>query len=189
MDTETEKRGRGRPTIYTVELRDQLCRRIASGRTLRSVCRDEDMPCRETVDDWMHDCDNKEKADRAWVMDDFLLHLARARHIQADNIHDECIDIADDGTNDFVEKAIKGGKTVVVFDKEHVNRSRLRVDARLAYLTNMAPRKYGKTRTEIQALDAKGNPADLPGSYKADLDASAAKLTAAIEKGLPDGEE
>ena len=43
-------------------------------------------------------------------------------------------------------------------------------------------------KTEIQALDAKGNPADLPG-YKADLDAYNAKLTNAIEKGLPDGEE
>jgi len=160
MDTETEKRGRGRPTIYTVELRELLCRRIASGRTLRSVCRDEDMPCRETVDDWMFDCDNEQKKDRAWVIDDFLLHLARARHIQADNVHDECIDIADDGTNDFVERAIKGGKTVVVFDKEHVNRSRLRVDTRQAWLQNTAPHIYGKSRVEVQALDKKGKPTD-----------------------------
>jgi hypothetical protein len=161
MDTETEKRGRGRPTIYTFELRDQLCRRIASGRTLRSVCRDDDMPCRETVEDWMIDCDNDSKEGKPWIIDEFLRHYARARRIQADNVHDECIDIADDGTNDFVERAIKGGKVVVQFDKEHVNRSRLRIDARQAWLQNTEPRVYGKNRVEIQALDKKGDKADL----------------------------
>src|ERR1035437_9608987 len=161
MDTETEQRGVGRPTIYTIELREQICRRIASGRTLRAVCRDADMPCRETIDDWLYDCDNEGKEDRIWVKDQFILHLARARHNQADNIHDECIDIADDGTNDFVERAIKGGKVVVVFDKEHVNRSRLRIDTRQAWLQNTLPHIYGKSRVEVQALDKKGNKADM----------------------------
>jgi hypothetical protein len=132
------------------------------------------MPCRETVEDWMIDCDNGKKEDKPWVIDEFLRQYAHARRIQADNVHDECIDIADDGTNDFVEIALKGGKTKVIFDKEHVNRSRLRIDARHAWLANTAPRIYGKNRVEIQALDKKGDKADLTDPFIALLDAKIA---------------
>ena len=178
MDTE-EPRGPGQPTIYTPTLRAELCQRLASGRTLRSVCRDEDMPHRRTVEEWMIDFDNEENKGKPWIIDDFMSHYMRARRIQADNVHDECIDIADDGTNDFVEMALKGGKTRVIFDKEHVNRSRLRIDTRLSWLQNTAPRIYGKSRVEIQALDKKGDPTDIQVSaqYIDGLDESIAAAT------------
>lgn len=185
MDIE-EQRGVGRPTIYTPELRAILCRRLAGGRTLRSVCRDEDMPCRETVEDWMIDCDNDSKEGKPWIIDEFLRHYAQARRIQADNVHDETIDIADDATNDFMEivKKRKDGSESkrVVFDKEAVLRSKLRVDARLAWLQNTEPRIYGKNRVEIQALDKKGDKTDLGPSSAAYFDEADAAIKAAMEK-------
>lgn len=164
MDTEIEQRGKGRPSIYTPELRAELCARLAEGRTLRSVCRDDDMPCRRTVTAWLL-LDYEKKEDHPAVHDDFLRHYTRAREEQQDNIHDEIVEIADDGTNDFIEivKKQKNGeeKKMIVLDKEAVMRSRLRVDARLQWLANTEPRKYGKSlKVQNQDVDKAGNPID-----------------------------
>lgn len=182
-----EPRPVGRPTVYTPELRLELCRRLASGRTLRSVCRDEDMPCRETVEDWLIDCDKEETKEKIWILDDFLRHYTRAREVQADNVHDEIVDIADDGTNDYmeIEKKRRDGSAykMVIFDKEHVQRSKLRVDARLSWLANTAPRKYGKNiKVESQVLGKDGQPTDPPGSAQA-TDAFLEHIMATMEKG------
>ncbi len=154
----------GRPTIYTPELRAELCARLAEGRTLRSVCRDDDMPHRRTVEEWLLDLPNEENKGKAWICDNFLSHYAQARVVQAENVHDEIVEIADDGTNDFVEiikKTKNGEKKTIFYDKEHVQRSKLRVDARLAWLANTEPRKYGKNiKVEAQALNKDGKPMD-----------------------------
>lgn len=164
MNTETEQ-GRGRPSIYTPELRAELCSRLAEGRTLRSVCRDDDMPHRRTVEEWLMDLPNEENKGKPWIIDDFMSHYTRAREVQADNIHDEIVDIADDGTNDFMEivKKRKDGSEhkTIIFDKEAVLRSKLRVDARLSWLANTSPRKYGKAvKVQNQDVDKEGKPID-----------------------------
>lgn len=43
---------RGRPEIYTTELGDLICLRIAMGESLRQICADEDMPGRWSVNIW-----------------------------------------------------------------------------------------------------------------------------------------
>ncbi len=43
----------GRPSIYTSALAADICECIASGESLRSVCRDEDMPALRTVTGWL----------------------------------------------------------------------------------------------------------------------------------------
>jgi len=46
----------GRPTKYTPELGKRICEELASGRTLRSVCRDDEtMPDERTVRSWAID--------------------------------------------------------------------------------------------------------------------------------------
>ncbi len=45
----------GRPTKYTEALAAEICRRIADGASLRSVCEAEDMPDRETVRRWLRE--------------------------------------------------------------------------------------------------------------------------------------
>lgn len=187
MDTETEQRGRGQPTIYTPELRAELCLRLAEGRTMRSVCRDEDMPCRRTVTSWLL-LDYEKKEDHPAVHDDFLRHYTRAREEQTENVHDEIVEIADDATNDFMEvvkKTKSGEKTTILFDKEHVMRSKLRVDARLAWLANTEPRKYGKNiKVESQALGKDGKPTDpAPGiGCEAFMEAATAEIEKRLKK-------
>lgn len=42
----------GRPTDYTEELADAFCNRVASGRSVASVCADMDMPVPDTIYRW-----------------------------------------------------------------------------------------------------------------------------------------
>lgn len=67
---------------------------------------------------------------------------ARAKKKQYDNIADDIIDIADDGSNDLMT-IVKGDETYEVENKEVVNRSKLRVDARKWLLSKLYSEKYG----------------------------------------------
>ncbi len=68
---ENEKIGPGRPSVYSSELIDVICERIACGESLRKICEDECMPDRSTVIRWLSKDDN------------FATKYARAREIQA----------------------------------------------------------------------------------------------------------
>ena len=43
----------GRPTLYTQELATDICRRILKGKNLSKICREDDMPHRDTVHTWL----------------------------------------------------------------------------------------------------------------------------------------
>jgi Bacteriophage Sf6, terminase small subunit-like len=73
----------------------------------------------------------------------FKAQYARAREVGYHKLADELLDIADDATNDFVERQNREGDTVKVFDAEHVQRSRLRVEARKWLLSKALPKVYG----------------------------------------------
>ena len=121
----------GRPSKFTPDIAEAICQRIAEGESLRSVCRGDDMPDKSTVLRWLDD--NEEFRDQ----------YARAREAQADHYADEIIEIADDGSNDFMERKRKDGSLETVVDAENIQRSRLRVDARKWLMARMAPKKYG----------------------------------------------
>ncbi len=124
-----KKRKTGRPSLYTEALAAEICRRLAEGETLRSVCRDKAMPDKATILRWLAD---KKKAD-------FRDQYVYAREMQADALFDEALEIADDASGDW--STDKDGKKVL--DHEHVQRSRLRVDTRKWAAGKMAPKKYG----------------------------------------------
>jgi len=44
---------RGRPTIRSKEVVNEICYRIACGESLRHICLDERMPCRDSVMRWL----------------------------------------------------------------------------------------------------------------------------------------
>jgi hypothetical protein len=46
-------RKRGRPSLYTPELAERICARLAEAESLRSICRDPRMPSRRTVLTWV----------------------------------------------------------------------------------------------------------------------------------------
>lgn len=43
----------GRNTRCTQEITDEICLRLADGESLRSICRDKDMPCKASVLLWV----------------------------------------------------------------------------------------------------------------------------------------
>ena len=131
--------GRGRPSVYTPEVAAEVCERLALGESLRAICRDDHMPAEATV--------------RGWALDDkegFFAQYERARLLQAHNMFDETLDIADDKQQDVVVDE-NGIRTV---NGELVQRSRLRVDTRKWYLSKVLPKVYGdKTHMELTGID------------------------------------
>ena len=109
--------GIGRPSIYTPELATEICTRMADGRSLRSVCRDEDMPGLTTVVRWFKEADKE----------DFRAQYAQAREAMADAMAEEAIDLSDD----------------VAPEPGPVGKARLQVDTRKWFLSKVAAKKYG----------------------------------------------
>lgn len=81
--------------------------------------------------------------------EEFQKHYARAREMQADAIFDECLDIADDASNDF--KVNDDG--AVAIDHDAVNRARLKIDTRKWMAGKLRPKKYGDKIEVDQKLD------------------------------------
>lgn len=127
--------GKGRPTRYTKALGDRICSQLAEGKSLRTVCRDPKMPAKTTVFRWL----------RMPSMKDFRDQYARAKEEAADAMAEDILDIADDGTNDYMEKLNKDGEPtgLYMFNKEAALRSRIRIDARKWLMAKSKPKKYG----------------------------------------------
>ncbi len=116
---------------------DAVCQEIEKGKSLRQVLREnETMPSTQTLYKWIDSDSEKSK------------QYARACELRADIIFDEMVDIADDGTNDYMQKMIGDGIQIEVLNSEHIQRSRLRIDTRKWILSKMNPKKYGD-KTDI----------------------------------------
>jgi hypothetical protein len=121
----------GRPSLYTPELAVEICHRLSECGSLREVCRSEDMPDEVTV--------------RRWAVEDrggFSAQYAKAREIAYASLAEELLEIADDGSNDWMERN-HGEDAVWVTNGEAVARSRLRVDTRKWLLSKVLPKLYG----------------------------------------------
>lgn len=126
----------GRPTIYTEGLGKEICRRIVLGDSLRSICIEEGMPCRETALTWASD-----------VHHPFSDQYTRAKQIQALGMSEELLEIADDGTNDWMERRNKDGSTYEAVNEEVIQRSRMRIDTRKWILSKMLPKTFGEKQS------------------------------------------
>ena len=123
--------GPGRSTIYTDEIGREICRRISEGESLRAICRDRNMPHEATA--------------RGWALipeHPFFTQYAQAREIAYHSMADEVLEIADDGSNDWMERNDKDNPGYEA-NGEHMQRSRLRVDSRKWVLSKMLPKLYG----------------------------------------------
>lgn len=117
----------GAPTLYSQELADRICKRIATTKLgLRAICKEEGMPCRDTIYEWL--ANNKEFSDQ----------YARVKLLQADLLFEEIIEIADDTTNDTIS-----GQYGETGNSVAVARARLQIDARKWSAGKLAPKKYG----------------------------------------------
>jgi len=126
----------GRPTLFTPELAEQICTEIATtSKGLKTICSQEGMPAVRTVLYWLSEGDKKDGDEKFKL---FLHNYTRARESQADVLADEILEIADETSKDTISTE-KGEYP----DKEWINRSRLRVDARKWIASKLKPKKYG----------------------------------------------
>jgi hypothetical protein len=124
----------GRPRIYTDEIAYELVERIGGGRAMHDVCEnDKDMPSATTVYRWLRTVDGFRE-----LMDD-------AKHAKYDKRAEECIAIADDGSND-IEIVATAGEDGVLKAKvkgEAIERTKLRLGERHRHMAKELPHKYG----------------------------------------------
>ncbi len=116
--------------MFSQEVADAICERISNGESLRAICDDEQMPAASTVFKWLTE------------QQTFSEQYARAREAQADALFDDILDIADDARNDWMERRGEedAGWTA---NGEHIQCSKLRVDARKWMAGKLKPKKYG----------------------------------------------
>lgn len=121
----------GRPSIYTQELADRICAELAMGKSMRTVLKADGMPVMDTVFRWL-----REKPE-------FSDQYVKAKAESADALVEEIIDIADSGSNDWMENNDPDNPGYRV-NGEHIQRSRLRVDSRKWIASKLKPKKYGE---------------------------------------------
>lgn len=132
----------GRPTKYTIAIGDEICERLAEGESLNRICKDEHLPARRNVLKWLLKTENK-------LYDKFRHNYAQAREIQYQCMSDDIMDIADNGTNDFMEREDPDNPGYAV-NGEALGRSRLRVDTRKWFMSKVLPKFKDKTETVVE---------------------------------------
>jgi hypothetical protein len=75
----------GRPTDYNEEITLKICTQLAQGRSMRSICTDDDMPAQSTVYEWLE------------RYTDFAERYTRARERQAHTLGDIAVDMTREG--------------------------------------------------------------------------------------------
>src|SRR5215831_5387702 len=87
----------GRPSIYSDDLAAKICRYVAEGYSLRQIGDLPQMPHKRTVKRWL-----SEKPS-------FQVEYARAKEEMAEHFAEEMLEIADDGSNDWIERELERG--------------------------------------------------------------------------------
>jgi hypothetical protein len=146
----TVKRQRAPKVSYSLELANRICEELSKGIPLRTVCAKPGMPSYSAVRKW--EIENEE----------FKALSIRAREIGCHAIADECMEIADNATNDWME-TVEDGNTAYKLNGEHIQRSRLRIETRMRLLGKWLPKVYGdKIAQEITG--ANGGPVVIAGA-------------------------
>jgi hypothetical protein len=111
---------RGRRSSYTPELTHRIYDRLSAGESLRSICRDPDMPSMSTVLAWL--------AKRP----DFRRQYDLARKFAVETIGDDVLDIADNIWRRNSPTALED--------------ARREIDAKKWHLARMSPKRRGARR-------------------------------------------
>lgn len=121
--------------MYSEEQRqqifDDICEIIINGKSLRFALKKVSLPAK-TFFVWLRENEV------------FSKQYARATTERAELMFEDMFDIADDGTNDWMEKKNDKGEVIGwSINGEHIQRSRVRIDTRKWALSKMMPKKYG----------------------------------------------
>jgi len=128
-----EKKKLGRPTIFTQQMANLICLRIAEGESLREIVKMEGMPERATIYEWL------------LKKPDFADQYARAREEQADTLADEIIAIADEQPEIIPVVDKKTGMLIEhKLDGAFLQWQKNRIEARKWTAMKLKPKKYGE---------------------------------------------
>ena len=108
---------------------DKICERLADGESMRSICRDENMPDTKTVLRWLSQNEN------------FRTQYAHARELQADALADQILDISNTPVMGEIETTKEWGTEIKRADM--IEHRRLQIDARKWYAGKLRPKVYG----------------------------------------------
>lgn len=124
----------GRPTIFTPELSEKILKRVVDGESIRSICRDDDMPSLSAFFRWI-----VEKPD-------FKEQYDHATDVRAETIFEEALEIADTVLMGEKVKTSGEGDTLKVETQtgDMVDRARLKVDTRKWFLSKLKPKRFGE---------------------------------------------
>lgn len=109
----------------------EICDMIENGKSLRQAANQKKVNFK-TFYEWI-DNDKEIKSK----------HYARACEVRSEKLADEILKIADDSSQDTITITTSSGNEIEAENKEWVNRSKLRVDARKWLLSKLLPKKYG----------------------------------------------
>jgi hypothetical protein len=138
----------GRPSKHTPELAAEICHRISTGEPLLQICKDDRMPERRTVYDWLE------------RIDGLSAQFARAREEGCDAMAEQSL-------------AIMDGEPLAVFDEAGNKRydagsiawNKNRAEHRLKLLACWNPAKYG---SKVAVGGDPGNPVKVEVQSEAD---------------------
>nr|DAP56728.1 MAG TPA: helix-turn-helix domain protein [Caudoviricetes sp.] len=142
-ECEAPKRKQGRQTKYTPAKAKEILRRLASGETLTSICRDMQIPP-STVYQWTVD------------RNDFAVDFAHARDFGDQVLEDEAVDISDtmeEASETIDSFSEKHGASSTVKKGDAVAHRRLRAEVRLKVV---ARRKGAKIQLDTNGAGGEG---------------------------------
>ena len=117
--------------MFSQEVADAVCKRLADGESLRAICRDADMPSEATI--------------RLWALEDtngFSAQYMRARELGYDRLAEDLLEIADTPVRGVITTTKPDG-TQETKEADMIEHRRLQVDSRKWMLSKMLPKKYG----------------------------------------------
>lgn len=156
MDNETtQKHPGGRPTLYSKDIADSICEKIAQGSSMRTVCEDESMPAMSTVFKWLRE--HKE----------FSEQYASACEERTEAQNELLLELGDEALEEAQNADPKAANAVVSAVK-------LKADNLKWVMSKQKPKKYGekidhtsggeKIAVIPMELHAKRNPSSSPES-------------------------
>jgi hypothetical protein len=143
-----------RVKVRTSEIEEQILEAVRQGVSLITICDDPALPCRDTVFAWIA-ADEERKLAKQVAEGEVLFsdRFAIATHIRVKAMAEELLTIADDGRNDTYPDS--EGRRVVDYD--HIQRSKLRIDARKWIMSKLEPREYGDKPSEVHVNNSVHN--------------------------------
>ena len=152
----------GRPSKYTPELAQEICDRISRGEPLLQICKDDRMPERRTVYDWLE------------RIDGLSAQFARAREEGCDAMAEQSLAIMDGEPLAVFDEA--GNKR---YDSGSIAWNKNRAEHRLKLLACWNPAKYG---SKVAVGGDPGNPVKVEVQSEADTYLAALLMNVELTK-------